>query len=144
MREHDEKPNKDVAVEKQPTPRGQGLPIHDKVKDDIDKRKELGIRKYGQPLMPFNGRDAIIDAYQEALDLAVYLRQYIEEASVIVEVLFGVILTACTVAEEGGDVILDSHGISEYAEAMRLLEYFGKVNIVGSTSPKRLIAKVVN
>lgn len=35
------------------------------------------------PLQPFNGRDALVDAYQEAVDLAVYLRQRIEEESVL-------------------------------------------------------------
>jgi hypothetical protein len=31
------------------------------------------------PLQAHNGRNALIDAYQEALDLVVYLRQAIEE-----------------------------------------------------------------
>lgn len=35
-----------------------------------------------QPLEPaHNGRDALVDAYQEALDLTMYLRQAIEERS---------------------------------------------------------------
>jgi hypothetical protein len=39
----------------------------------------LGVRKYGTPLQAHNGRDGLMDAYQEALDLAVYLRQLIAE-----------------------------------------------------------------
>ena len=39
----------------------------------------MGIEKYGTVLQPNNGRNALVDAYQEALDLAVYLRQRIEE-----------------------------------------------------------------
>jgi hypothetical protein len=39
----------------------------------------MGIAKYGTPLQTFNGRDPLIDAYQEALDLAVYLKQAIME-----------------------------------------------------------------
>jgi len=35
--------------------------------------------KYHTYLLTHNGRDALIDAYQEALDLAMYLRQAIEE-----------------------------------------------------------------
>jgi hypothetical protein len=31
------------------------------------------------PLRAHNGRDALVDAYQEALDLCVYLRQVIQE-----------------------------------------------------------------
>lgn len=46
---------------------------------DMKDRNEFGIKKYGTPLQPFNGRDPLIDAYQEALDLVVYLRQIIEE-----------------------------------------------------------------
>lgn len=46
---------------------------------DMQSRDREGRRKYGTPLQPFNGRDALVDAYQEALDLVVYLRQAIEE-----------------------------------------------------------------
>lgn len=38
-----------------------------------------GRRKYGTPLQAHNGRDPLVDAYQEALDLCVYLRQAIAE-----------------------------------------------------------------
>ena len=46
---------------------------------DIAQRKQLGISRYGVPLQAHNGRDALQDAYEEALDLAMYLRQAIEE-----------------------------------------------------------------
>ena len=46
---------------------------------DMEDRRRLGIARYGTPLQPHNGRDALVDAYEEALDLAVYLRQVIEE-----------------------------------------------------------------
>jgi hypothetical protein len=49
------------------------------VMKDMEERRVGGIQKYGQPVMPFNGRKALIDAYQECLDMAVYLRQAIEE-----------------------------------------------------------------
>jgi len=42
-------------------------------------RRKMGIEKYGTPLQPNNGRNALIDAYQEVLDLAVYLKQKIIE-----------------------------------------------------------------
>lgn len=48
---------------------------------DMQARREVGIQRYGTGLQPFNGRNALADAYQEALDLAVYLRQKIEEES---------------------------------------------------------------
>ena len=46
---------------------------------DMQDRHQLGIKRYGTPLQPFNGRDALRDAYEEALDLAVYLRTAIFE-----------------------------------------------------------------
>lgn len=42
-------------------------------------RRRLGIERYGTPLQAHNGRDALRDAYEEALDLANYLRQAMEE-----------------------------------------------------------------
>ena len=46
---------------------------------DMNLRNEFGRKKYGTPLQPFNGRDVLKDAYEEALDLTVYLRQAIYE-----------------------------------------------------------------
>lgn len=46
---------------------------------DMRDRRQMGIDKYGKPLRPDNGRDALVDAYQEVLDLTVYLRQAIEQ-----------------------------------------------------------------
>lgn len=42
---------------------------------DIEARTQIGIQRYGTPLQAFNGRDAIRDAYEEALDLATYFKQ---------------------------------------------------------------------
>jgi hypothetical protein len=44
------------------------------VVDDMVARDAHGRAKYGTPLQPFNGRDSLWDAYEEALDQAVYLR----------------------------------------------------------------------
>lgn len=46
---------------------------------DIESRREMGIRKYGTALQPFNGRNALKDAYEEVLDLAMYLKQALVE-----------------------------------------------------------------
>lgn len=46
---------------------------------DLTERERLGIGRYGTTLQPHNGRDALVDAYQEALDLSLYLRQAIAE-----------------------------------------------------------------
>ncbi len=58
-----------------------GPDIHELVADDLFGRRELGVRRYGQPLRAFNGRDPLLDAYQEALDLSVYLKQALQERS---------------------------------------------------------------
>lgn len=42
---------------------------------NMEERRRLGIERYGTPVQPFNGRDALVDAYQESLDLLVYLKQ---------------------------------------------------------------------
>ena len=46
---------------------------------DMHARDGVGRERYGTALQPFNGRDALKDAYAEALDLCVYLRQAIYE-----------------------------------------------------------------
>lgn len=53
--------------------------VWDLVRKDMADRDQEGRKKYGTPLQPFNGRDALYDGYQEALDLCVYLRQAIYE-----------------------------------------------------------------
>lgn len=64
----------------QPAPKPNTKPaVWDLVIDDMKERDRVGRERYGTPLQPFNGRNALVDAYQEALDLVVYLRQRIEE-----------------------------------------------------------------
>lgn len=46
---------------------------------DMHERHRIGIERYGTPLQAGNGRDHLVDAYQEALDLVVYLRTEICE-----------------------------------------------------------------
>jgi hypothetical protein len=48
---------------------------------DMQDRDHFGAQKYGQRLKPHDGRNALVDAYQEVLDLAVYLRKKIYEES---------------------------------------------------------------
>ena len=45
----------------------------------MDARVEVGKQRYGETLKAFNGRDAMLDAYQEALDLVMYLKQTLNE-----------------------------------------------------------------
>ena len=69
-----------TANDPEPTPMPNNLPaVWDLVIEDIKERDKIGQEKYGTRLQPFNGRDSLRDAYQEALDLVVYLRQKIYE-----------------------------------------------------------------
>lgn len=62
--------------EKQPPAIPNNRPcVWDLVFADMRERDLIGTRKHGTRLQPFNGRDTLKDAYQEALDLVAYLRQ---------------------------------------------------------------------
>lgn len=72
-----------AAHVEQPMPtKNDGPCIQDLVIADIEKRKAIGLQRYGTLLQPFNGRDALRDAYEEALDLCQYLRQALEERAI--------------------------------------------------------------
>lgn len=49
---------------------------------DLLERERQGIIKYGTTLQTFNGRDPLVDAYQESIDKTQYLRQAVEEQKV--------------------------------------------------------------
>ncbi len=68
-----------VYVQADPIPNSSPS-MHDLVSEDMQKRKQFGLGKYGTLLQAGNGRHALQDAYDEVLDLAVYLRQAIEES----------------------------------------------------------------
>lgn len=67
------------ATTPQPPPRpGQEVVLFH-VLEDLKRRAESGKAQYGTYLETFNQRDALADAYQEALDMAMYLKQAIME-----------------------------------------------------------------
>ena len=69
-------------LDHQPAPEPNGnRPVWKLVIEDMQARDHVGRQRYGVPLQANNGRDALVDAYQEALDLVVYLRQVLEERS---------------------------------------------------------------
>jgi hypothetical protein len=51
----------------------------DRVIEDVRGRKDLGTKRYGTALQPFNGRDVLRDFYEELLDAAAYFRQELYE-----------------------------------------------------------------
>jgi hypothetical protein len=61
----------------QPAPiRRPGVPsVQRAVRDDLRLREQVGIERYGTPLQPHNGRDALRDLYEELLDACYYAKQ---------------------------------------------------------------------
>lgn len=76
-------PEPPTPIADQPPPKGSRGDIWWSVIADMTARRLLGITRYGTVLQAHNGRDALVDAYQEALDLCVYLRQAIEERETV-------------------------------------------------------------
>lgn len=69
-----------AATNPEPPPKPNASPaVWETVIEDMRARDNFGRAKYGTPLQPFNGRKPLVDAYQEALDLVVYLKQEILE-----------------------------------------------------------------
>jgi hypothetical protein len=53
--------------------------VWDMVIADMKERDRIGVEKYGVRLRPFDGRDSLVDLYQELLDASVYARKEIHE-----------------------------------------------------------------
>jgi len=70
---------KNPATNKQTKPKRGKKEIHALVVKDISEKVKAGEKKYGTKLMSHNGRDPLIDLYQELIDAVFYLRQEIEE-----------------------------------------------------------------
>ena len=55
--------------------------IEKEVCEDIEKRQQMGIKKYGVTVQdnPLSLKEWLNHAYEEALDLAIYLKRAIKE-----------------------------------------------------------------
>lgn len=81
----------EFAAKVQAMPTGNGIDVageaavelrsmgHHDVADDIEARIRLGEKKYGTRLKSHNGRDAMLDLYQETLDAVNYSKQLMVE-----------------------------------------------------------------
>jgi hypothetical protein len=65
----------------EPTPKKsrKSRPVSEFLKELIDNRTEFGVQKYGQELHTHSGRNPLLDALQESIDLNQYLAQIIME-----------------------------------------------------------------
>lgn len=57
------------------------ISLHELVRKDLLHREREERRVYGAPQVFYEGSAAVLDAYDAALDLALYLRQIIDEMS---------------------------------------------------------------
>lgn len=62
-------------------------PTVDEVIEDLKVRKAMGIKKYGVPLQPSNGRDSLQDAYEEVLDLTLYVKNEIRRRDGVADMI---------------------------------------------------------
>ena len=67
------------ASKTEPPPIPGGKPVLPAVIDDLRERSEYGKKKHGTILKTFNERRGLVDAYQEALDLVMYLKKELME-----------------------------------------------------------------
>jgi hypothetical protein len=74
-------------------------PIVPQVIDDLKARMAHGIKTYGVALQPHNGRDSGQDAYEEAMDLTLYLKQVVIE------------MAALRARLAAAEALLDRHGL---------------------------------
>lgn len=58
---------------------GRGMSITEQLKERLEKRRLVGLRKYGKELTPDVDIDFLNEAIDEALDLAVYLIAFKEK-----------------------------------------------------------------
>ncbi len=72
-------PEESNLSQTEPSPKQGKEDVYKYVLRDIAERVLVGKERYGTYLQTFNGRNPLIDAYQEALDLVMYLRQAILE-----------------------------------------------------------------
>ena len=58
-----------------------------RIAEAMPARMELGKKRYGSLLQPFNGRDFMRDAFEELLDLSVYLEGVAAERKAMFDLL---------------------------------------------------------
>jgi hypothetical protein len=84
----------------EPAPHGSGREIVPLVIKDLELRSKMGKEKYGETLRAFNGRNPLVDLYQELLDAVQYIRQAIEEQRYInLEATFERVKTDALISE---------------------------------------------
>ncbi len=81
---------------------------------DMEERRQHGIEKYGVPVQPHNGRDPLVDLFQELLDATVYCRQEIEQRNIERQKVYDYLYIAAGVAAREG-VAITPEGLRQLA-----------------------------
>lgn len=63
----------------QPLPTPGGVEVIALVIEDLKSRQVVGLRRYGQPLLTFDNRDSLREAYEEQLDRLNYTKKLMLE-----------------------------------------------------------------
>lgn len=123
-------------TEQPPPVRRPGVPsVQRAVRDDLRLREQVGVERYGTPLQPHNGRDALRDLYEELLDACCYIKQALIEREVDAhtridgDLLVDIIANACPLVL----TVQASRDIAERALA-RLAEIDGVTLLRGRNS----------
>jgi hypothetical protein len=66
-------------AKQQVAPAGDGREVLPEVLKDIEARAQTGLSKYGTLLKTDNGRNALLDMYQELIDAVMYVKQLLME-----------------------------------------------------------------
>jgi hypothetical protein len=66
----------------QPAPKPGGVPVQAVLIEALKQRMEFGLKKYGTPLETHNGRNALVDMFEEMLDMVSYWAQFMLEQGV--------------------------------------------------------------
>jgi len=96
------------AATPEPPPTGNGAPVITELIRDLLDRDKMGTKKYGTTLRTGNGRDALNDALQEALDLVMYLKQAIMERDTMADLINNRNADACQGCVSEFDYRLDA------------------------------------
>ena len=84
-----------------PTPTADPVGMHDLLIGHITARKDMGLNKYNTLLQTFNGRDGLRDAFEELLDLLVYLQQLMIERVEMADLLEEAVISIAEVSQAG-------------------------------------------
>lgn len=75
-----ERVNQQSFWENQPNPmHNESVPVITQLHTYFERRAAMGVQKYGTPLQAHNGRDGLVDLFEELIDAVQYCAQVLIE-----------------------------------------------------------------